>query len=100
MARWRGLDGPPASYLVSGSWPDGRVDGPVEAWAVQQLCLRLREAMGGRGLREVARAADVNHSSLRALLLGQAWPDVVTLARLEAAVGADLWPGRTVGEVR
>ena len=97
MGGWRGIDGPPASYLVAGDWPDGRIAGSPEAEAVRLLVLALREAMGAAGLRETARAADVNHASLRRLLLGESWPDVVTLARLERALDTDLWPGRVEG---
>lgn len=95
MGGWRGIDGPPASYLVAGGWPDGRIEGPAEAEAVRRFVVALREAMGDAGLRATARAADVNHASLRAVLRGESWPDVVTLSRLEHALDADLWPGRT-----
>lgn len=96
MARWRGLDGPPASYLVDGSWPDGTVHGPTEVHVAQALGQRLHHAVGDRGLRDLARAARLNHASLRAVLRGEAWPDMITVARLEAALEADLWPGRHV----
>ena len=91
---WRGIDGPPASYLATGDWPDGRIEGPPPAHVARQLVINLRDAMGERGLREVARAADINHSSLRSVLRGEAWPDLITIARLEDALQVGLWPGR------
>lgn len=95
MGGWRGIDGPPANYLVAGDWPDGRIEGSPEAEAVRQFVVALRDAMGESGLRETARAAGINHAALRKLLRGESWPDVVTLSRLERALGTDLWPGRT-----
>jgi transcriptional regulator with XRE-family HTH domain len=93
MAR-RGISGPPASYLVAGEWPDGEVQGPQAARVAQQLAINLHAAMAGRGLREVARAAGMNHAALRAVMRGESWPDLITIARLEAALEVDLWPGR------
>ena len=94
MGGWRGLDGPPASYLAGGEWPHGRVEGPAEVEVVRRLVEALVAAMGDDGLRATARAAGVNHASLRSVLRGESWPDVVTLARLERALDVDLWPGR------
>jgi len=43
----------------------------------------------------VAKAATgVDHTTISKILNGQVWADIATLARLEAGLGADLWPGR------
>lgn len=93
MPRRRGISGPPRSYLVSGEWPSGRVVGPAPARYAQLLSRRLAGAVGSRPLREVAADAGVHHTSLSDLLAGEVWPDLVTVSRLEVALGVLLWPG-------
>jgi len=87
-----GIGGPPRSYLTEGEWPDGTVDGPVEARYAQALAQRLRDAIGQRSLREVGRAARIDHTTISAILAGRRWGDLVTIARLEQALGQSLWP--------
>jgi len=92
MPRRAGLDGPPCSYLVEGEWPDGRVEGPPEVHYAHQLAKRLRAAIGGRSLRDVARQARLDHTTVSAVLAGERWADLITIARLEVALGHRLWP--------
>lgn len=92
MARQAGLGGPPRSYLVEGVWPDGQIEGPAEAHYAHQLAVRLRAAIGERSLREVARAANLDHTTISAIVAGQRWADLVTIARLETALETRLWP--------
>lgn len=72
-------------------WPDGTPDTAVAAYA-QQIALRLAEAMDGRSIRDLARAADLDHTTVAGLLSGAYWPDVVTIAKCEQALGVRLWP--------
>src|SRR5436190_14007978 len=83
----------PASYMASGGWPHGRVEGPRIVRYAQGFALRLEEAIGDRPLRDVARSAELSHSTLLAILRGDRWPDMVTIAKLEEALRSDLWPG-------
>jgi hypothetical protein len=76
---------------VRGQWPLGEVD-RFEAEAVRALCEALLGDADALGLRELARRAQMSHSSLKALLEGAVWPDAVSIARLERAVGRRLWP--------
>lgn len=62
----------------------------------RRFVVNLRAAMGDRGVREVARAAGINHATLLSLLAGRTWADFLTMARLETALDARLWPGRLV----
>ena len=48
--------------------------------------------MGERSLRSVAKACGMNHETLRGVLAGQVWPDMLTVARLEAGFAQSLWP--------
>lgn len=94
MPSRRGLTGAPRDQLVAGRWPDGTVTGP--AAVAQQLARRLAAELDRqrRSVRQLARDADLQHSTVLALLSGQRWPDFVTVVKLEDALGADLWPRR------
>ena len=83
----------PAGYVVRGSWPTGKVVGPRVATYAQLFAARVSDQMNGRSLRDVARDAGISHSTLHAVIAGDRWPDMVTIAKLEDAFGADLWPG-------
>lgn len=72
-------------------WPHGPGPDPSSEVA-RHLALGLREAMDGRSAREVGRITGVDFSTVSAILNGTTWPDLVTIARLEAGLDADLWP--------
>ncbi len=92
MPRRSGIDGPPRSYATGGNWPNGEIDGPLAARYAQAIALSVVNAMGNLSQRELARRADVRNTTVRDLLLGETWTDLVTLAKLEAALGVSLWP--------
>jgi len=92
VTRRSDVDQPPAAYLVSGEWPEGTVEGPAAAAYARQLALNLHEAMGERSLRELGREAGVHHTTIRAILMGERWADLVTIAKLEQALEVRLWP--------
>lgn len=97
MPRRSGISGPPRSYLVSGEWPAGKVEGPAEARYAAEVARRLANAMEGQSLRATAREAGLDHTTVRALVEGVRWPDLITIARLEQALGVRLWPDKDVG---
>lgn len=86
----------PASYVARGDWKSARVDGPRLVLYAQAFALAVEDAVGDRTLRDVARQADLSHTTLLALLHGQRWPDMVTIAKLEEAFDRPLWPGPEV----
>ncbi len=86
----------PASYVARGDWKVGEVEGPRLVLYAQAFAAAVEAAMGERTLRDVARQADLSHTTLLAVLRGQRWPDMVTIAKLEEAFTRDLWPGRIV----
>jgi transcriptional regulator with XRE-family HTH domain len=86
----------PASYVARGDWKSGRVDGPRLVLYAQAFAVAVEAAVGERSLRDVARQADISHTTLLAVLHGQRWPDMVTIAKLEEAFARDLWPGALV----
>jgi transcriptional regulator with XRE-family HTH domain len=91
----RGLAATPREYLARGEWPEGslRRSAPYEALKVAEISQRLKVAIAGRSLRTVAADSGVSVGTLSNLLSGKTWGDVVTLARLERALGVELWSG-------
>ena len=84
----------PASYLTSGQWPEGEISGPRVVLYAQGFAVRLHAAIWNRAIREVARAADISHTTLAAVMAGTRWPDMLTIAKLEESLQTELWPGR------
>jgi len=72
-------------------WPHEPSNDPVVEVA-RTLAHRVEEAMDGRSAREVGRLSGVDYSTISAILNGTTWPDLVTLAKLEARLKTDLWP--------
>jgi hypothetical protein len=94
MPSRRGVTGTSREQLLAGTWPHGEAAGPA---AVAQLVAQaLAAELEGQQLsvRQVARDADLQHTTVLGLLQGQRWPDFVTLVKLEDAVGVTLWPSR------
>lgn len=60
----------------------------------RRFALNVREAMGdGTSIRSAAKLAGIDHNTLRHILDGEAWPDLVVIAKLERAFNKNLWPG-------
>lgn len=89
--------GPPRSFVVSGVWPDGQVEDVVPARYAAEVVRRLRDTVGVRSLREVAAAADLDHTTVWAVLRGDRWPDLVTISKLEVVLEVRLWPEEPPG---
>lgn len=85
------MAGPPRDF-VNGEFLEGAVDGPAVAHYAQAVAVNLKVAIGGRSLREVGRAAGLDHTTISAVLAGDRWPDLVTIAKLEQSLEARLWP--------
>lgn len=84
-----GLDGPPKN-LVDGTWPNGRATG-IEASYAQAMARNLAAAIGDQSLRSVGVRCGVHHTTISAILRGDRWADLVTIARLETGLDAALW---------
>lgn len=85
--------------LADAPWPSVRSRDPFGEVA-RQFVLNLRDAMAGRSLRAVAADAGIGHVTLQRVLAGQAWPDLQTIARLEAGLDVELWPRRPASGTR
>lgn len=78
------------------AWPERACTEPgVEA--VRQISAALKAALAERGwsLRRLAAVSGVNRQAIANLLAGDSWPDIATVARLNSALDADLWPTAT-----
>lgn len=84
---------PSPAELAPVPWPTRPSTDPV-AEVARLLAVNVEQAIGERSIRSVAEAANVDHTTLLGLLRGRSWPDLVTIAKLEAGLDADLWPGR------
>jgi hypothetical protein len=79
--------------LAPTPWPEVPSDDPVGEVA-RRFVVNLRAAMGGRSVRAVAAAAEINHATLLGVLAGRVWPDLATIAKLERGLDAEVWPRR------
>lgn len=75
------------------AWPDAVVD-DVAAAVVQTIARRLAAALNERGWsrRTAADHLAINRQTIGDVLDGRTWPDVATIARLEAGLNTPLWP--------
>lgn len=87
----------PRSYVAVGTWPDARLteDAPASARYGVVFTRRLRDAMASGGLNpnSLGRVSGVSRKTIERTLTGEVLPAFGAIARLEEALGADLWPG-------
>lgn len=89
---------PPADYTDDPERPftntQLRADAPAGAVAAHTIARTIETAMTERGLtlRALAAQTGVDHSSISRIIRGHTYPDVDTLATLQATLGVHLWP--------
>ena len=97
--RGRGL---PKNWIEAGEWPRSEVwkeDAPPSAKLAQGIAARLNDALkydkkydpARISARKAAEAAGLANATVTAILKGEVWPDIDTVARLEIALGVTLW---------
>ncbi|MFI6903946.1 helix-turn-helix domain-containing protein [Nonomuraea sp. NPDC050394] len=76
------------------NWPHADLSGHVAAAVVQAIAASLRAVMEERGLsfRRLAELSGVNRQTVNDVAVGRCWPDVATIAQLEAGLSVRLWP--------
>ncbi|HUY06248.1 MAG TPA: hypothetical protein VMU99_03180 [Acidimicrobiales bacterium] len=80
------------NQLVSGDWLDGAANG-ASAAAAQVVARRLRTAIGDKSFRSIQQLTGVPHSTVRRILVGDAWADLETIVKLEVGLDIDLLGG-------
>jgi transcriptional regulator with XRE-family HTH domain len=73
-------------------WPTVTQPDPINEIA-RRFVVNVRAVMGDASIRSVAARADIDHNTLRKILRGDTWPDLVVIAKLERAYNKNLWPG-------
>ena len=73
-------------------WPSVASDDQV-AEVARRFAIGLRDAMGAESVRTFAGRAGLHHTTLGAVLNGQAWPDLETIAKIERGLKETIWPG-------
>ncbi|WP_313354500.1 helix-turn-helix transcriptional regulator [Microbacterium sp.] len=76
--------------MLSSGWPDQASTDPVGE-AARRFVLNLKAAIGERSIREVARDAGIDEGTIRKILLGESWPDLRTIWKLESSLGLVLY---------
>ncbi|MFG1703773.1 hypothetical protein ACFLIM_11315 [Nonomuraea sp. M3C6] len=76
------------------NWPHADLSGHVAAAVVQAIAATLQGVMAERRLsfRRLAEVSGVNRQTINDLTTGRCWPDVATIAQLEAGLAIRLWP--------
>lgn len=76
--------------MLSAEWPsEPSADAVGEA--ARRFTLNLNAAIGERSVREVARAAGIDEGTIRKILLGESWPDLRTIRKLESSLETQLY---------
>ncbi|WP_051753401.1 helix-turn-helix domain-containing protein [Streptosporangium amethystogenes] len=81
------------------NWPHADLSGHPAAIAVQAIAAALQNVMAEQGLsfRRLAEVSGVNRQTVNDVAVGRCWPDVATIAQLEAGLGIRLWPDPPAG---
>ncbi|MFC8412528.1 MULTISPECIES: helix-turn-helix domain-containing protein [Streptomyces] len=84
----------PREYVKGGVWPYAVMDELLGARVAQAVARALAEAMERQKIsaNALAQASDVNRQVIANVLAGAVWPDLLTVASLEGALGERLWP--------
>jgi hypothetical protein len=73
-------------------WPARIREDPIQETA-RRFVNNVLNQMGDSSIRSIASQAGIDHNVLRLVLAGESWPDLITIAKLERSLQAELWPG-------
>lgn len=81
----------PTPADLTPGWPElASSDHPAET--ARLLAVNLKRALGGRSVRSAVEGTGVDEATVRRILAGAIWPDLRSIARLELALNAPLYP--------
>jgi len=75
---------------LSPDWPDAP-SADADGETARKFALSLKHVIGDRSVRSVAALTNVSEGTIRKILAGAVWPDLLTMSRLERGLGADLY---------
>lgn len=81
----------PTPADLTPGWPES----PSPDYAAEiarQLAQNLKVSLGKRSVRSAVEGAEVDEATVRRILAGSIWTDLRTIARLEYALGARIYP--------
>ena len=92
----------PRDWLQEGEWPEGTFnpEAPTAVAYAVEISRRLEERLRGVSKVDLAREAGLERTTIYDVLSGRTWPDAITLAKLEEALGVRLWPDHPVPPLR
>ena len=85
----------PRNYIERDAWPDGplKSTAPVEAYLLQRIARDFENyrQRHNESYEEVAKRIRVGHMTLYKLANGLAWPNMLTVSRLERLYDRRMW---------
>lgn len=82
---------PMPNHGAGAEWLVTKRPDPVQEVA-RLFVLNVHAAMGDMSVRALGRISGVDHNTLRKVLSGDGWPDMIVVAKLEIAFQRPLWP--------
>lgn len=84
----------PCEFVIGGDWPYAGLADHHGARVAQGVARRLAEAMARQRVsaKRLGMISGVNRQTIANVLAGTVWPDLLTIANLEHALAARLWP--------
>lgn len=76
--------------MLSPHWPNEPSHDPAGE-AARRFAQNLRAAIGERAVRAVGRDVGLDEGTIRRILLGESWPDLRTIWKLEAGLAVHLY---------
>lgn len=76
--------------MLSSRWPSEPSADPTGE-AARRFAVSLQAAIGEKSVRAVARDAGLDEGTIRKILLGESWPDLRTIWKLESALDIHLY---------
>ncbi|WP_200809762.1 helix-turn-helix transcriptional regulator [Demequina sp. NBRC 110054] len=76
---------------LGSNWPEESISDAAGEVA-RLLAIALRDTIDGISLRRASNLTGVDHVTIADILRGDSWPDLITIARLEAGLETTLWP--------
>jgi transcriptional regulator with XRE-family HTH domain len=82
--------------MARGDWPHGLLvkDAPMAAHVMREIAIKARAELERQDMSQhyLAGLCNLDRSTLRLVLNGYKWPDMVTIVKMEQNLQVNLWP--------